>query len=64
MNTGDKPLLPFFNAETLCRVWDGALWDVSDQICMMAKAKLAYETEGEDMKLALVAALNPCRLTV
>lgn len=24
----------FFNVNTVCHVWDGALWEMPDQICM------------------------------
>lgn len=38
MNVGDKALhVSFFNVEIVCHVWDGALWDVSDGICMMTR---------------------------
>lgn len=43
MDAGDKALHSFcLNAEMVGRVWDGALWDVSDEICIMMRGKLAY----------------------
>lgn len=38
MSAGDGTLRSFlFNVKMVCRVWDGALWEVSDQIFMMTR---------------------------
>lgn len=52
----------FFYVKLVCHVWAGALWQVSDQICMMTRKKRRHErqTERYEHQLQIPAGLQVC----
>lgn len=60
MSVGDRTLCSFlFNVKMVRHVWDGALWEVSDQICMMTKESVGMKDMNKDTNISLLMALYP-----
>lgn len=63
MSAGDRTLHSLvLNVKIVCHVWDSALWEVSDQICMMTRESVGMKGRKRDTNIGSTDGFKSLRL--